>query len=80
MNSIITSNQSGFLPGRNILDGVLVINEIVDFAKKIGKGVLHLQGGLQKGIQFGKLEFLRLHDGKVWYGCEMEGLDKRMCF
>jgi hypothetical protein len=34
MTSIIASNQSGFLKGRNLVDGVMVINELVDYAKK----------------------------------------------
>jgi len=34
MTSIISSNQSGFLKGRNLVDGVMVINELVDYAKK----------------------------------------------
>jgi len=34
MNSIISSSQSAFLKGRNLVDGVLVVNELVDYAKK----------------------------------------------
>jgi hypothetical protein len=34
MNAIISLNQSTFLKGRSLVDGVFVINEIFDFAKK----------------------------------------------
>lgn len=37
MNSVIAPSQSAFLQGRNILDGVVIINEVVDFAKKAKK-------------------------------------------
>lgn len=35
--AVISSNQIAFLPGRYILDGALVINEVVDYAKESGK-------------------------------------------
>jgi hypothetical protein len=34
MNSIISPTQSAFLKGRQLVDGVLVVNELVDYAKK----------------------------------------------
>jgi len=34
MDSIISSSQSTFIKGRNLIDGVLVVNELVVFAKK----------------------------------------------
>lgn len=34
MDSLISSNQSSFIANRNILDGVVVINEVVDFLNK----------------------------------------------
>jgi hypothetical protein len=37
MDSIISSNQSAFIKGRNLVDGVLVVNEVVDWAKKSKK-------------------------------------------
>jgi len=37
MSSIISSNQSRFLKGRNLVDGVMFINELVDYAKKAKK-------------------------------------------
>jgi len=34
MNSIISQSQSAFFKGRHLVDGVLVVNELVDYAKK----------------------------------------------
>lgn len=34
MNSIISETQYAFMKGRNILDGVVVINEICDYARR----------------------------------------------
>lgn len=31
---LVSSNQTTFIPGRQILDGVLATNEILDFAKR----------------------------------------------
>jgi hypothetical protein len=33
MDSLISSNQSAFIKGRHLVDGVLVVNEVVDLAK-----------------------------------------------
>lgn len=55
MHSIISDNQSAFLKGRNILDGVVVINEVSDHARR-----RH-----QKGILF-KVNFEKAYDSVSW--------------
>lgn len=37
LNFIISPNQSAFVPGRQLLDGVMVANEVVDYAQKEGR-------------------------------------------
>jgi hypothetical protein len=37
MNVIIAPTQSAFLKNRNLVDGVLVVNEVIDLAKKTGR-------------------------------------------
>lgn len=31
---LISKNQTAFIPGRNILDGVLVVNDVLDLTKR----------------------------------------------
>lgn len=47
MNSLIRDTQSAFLKARNILDGVVTLNEVVEEAKKTKKSVDGVQGGLR---------------------------------
>jgi hypothetical protein len=44
IGSVIPDSQSAFIKGRQILDGILVANEIVDEAKKLSEGVNPFQG------------------------------------
>jgi hypothetical protein len=39
IGSIVSLSQSAFIKGRQLVDGVLVLNEVVDFAKKLAKSV-----------------------------------------
>lgn len=55
MNSIISSSQSAFIKGRNLVDGVLVVNEIVDFAKRAKRQCLIL-----------KVDFEKAYDSMDW--------------
>lgn len=34
IEKLLSSNQSAFIEGRQMLDGVLVLNEVIDFAKR----------------------------------------------
>lgn len=43
MNSIIAPSQSAFLKGRNLVDGVVMINKVVDLAKKTNRECLILK-------------------------------------
>jgi hypothetical protein len=47
MKSIISQNQSAFIKGRFLYDGVLVVNEVVDLAKR-SKRVSFLNWTLRK--------------------------------
>jgi len=48
MNSIISQSQSTFLKGQNFVDGVLVVNEVVDTAKKLKCECLILKVDFEK--------------------------------
>jgi hypothetical protein len=55
INPIISPNQSAILKGRNLVVGVMVINEIVDFARKFNKECLIL-----------KVDFEKAYDSVDW--------------
>lgn len=50
MNSIISTNQLVFLKGRSLVDGVMVVNDIVDFAKRANKDCLILKVDFEKAF------------------------------
>jgi hypothetical protein len=62
MHRIISKNQSAFLKGRNLADGVLVINEIVDFAKKLNEECLILKVDFEKAYDSVDWGFFGLYD------------------
>lgn len=55
IKSIISENQPTFMKGRNLLDGVMVINELCDCARK----------SRQKGI-LSKVDFEKAYDSVRW--------------
>lgn len=55
INCLISENQSVFVKGRNILDGVVVINELCDFSKR----------RRQAGLVF-KVDFEKAYDSVSW--------------
>jgi len=61
MNSIISSSQSAFLKGRHLVDGVLVVNELVYYAKKVKKECLIFKVDFEKAcdlVDWGVLEYM----------------------
>jgi len=52
MDSIISSSQSAFVKDRNLVDGVLVANEMVDYAKRRNKQCLVLKVDFEKAYDF----------------------------
>lgn len=54
LEKIISSNQSAFIKGRQLVDGVVAINEIIDLAKKIHRSCLI------------KMDFEKAYDSVSW--------------
>lgn len=52
---VISNTQSAFLPGRQILDGVVVINELVDLAKRRKDSCVKLKVDFEKALQLSQL-------------------------
>ncbi|WJX67033.1 hypothetical protein P8452_51532 [Trifolium repens] len=55
MDPLVATTQSAFLKGRYLVDGVMVVNEVVDMAKKSGKNCLIL-----------KVDFEKAYDSVDW--------------
>jgi len=58
MSTIISSSQSAFVKGRNLVDGVSVINEVVDFARMANREYLILKVDFQKAYDTVDWSFL----------------------
>lgn len=55
MDKLISSNQSAFIKGRQLVDGVVAVNEIIDFARKARKDCLIF-----------KVDFEKAYDSVSW--------------
>jgi hypothetical protein len=61
MNSVVSTNQTTFIKGRHLVDGVVVINDVVDLAKKSGRHCLILKVDFEKAydsVDWGFLEYM----------------------
>jgi hypothetical protein len=71
MDSVVASTQSTFVKGRNLVDGVMVVNEVIDLAKKMGRACLVLKVDFEKAydsVDWGFLEYMlrRFGFGEKW--------------
>jgi hypothetical protein len=61
LGPLIAETQSAFLKGRQLVDGVVVVNEVIDLAKKTGKECLILKVDFEKAydsVEWGFLDFM----------------------
>ena len=73
LKCVISSVQSAFLTGRNILDGVVVVNEVMDMAKRQRKKCVILKADFEKAydsVSWSYLDYMldRLGFGVKWRG------------
>ncbi|WJX93090.1 hypothetical protein P8452_74658 [Trifolium repens] len=71
MDSVISPTQSAFIKGRNLVDGVLVVNEVVDWVKKEKKECIIFKVDFEKAydsVDWGFLEYMlrRLGFSEKW--------------
>jgi hypothetical protein len=43
IDPLVASTQSAFLKGRYLVEGIMIVNEVVDMEKKSGKNALFLR-------------------------------------
>ncbi|MCH82386.1 LINE-1 reverse transcriptase like, partial [Trifolium medium] len=61
IGNLIPKTQSAFLKGRQLVEGVVVVNEVIDFAKKAGKECLILKVDFEKAydsVDWGFLDYM----------------------
>jgi hypothetical protein len=68
MNKVVASTQSAFLKGRLLVDGVMVVNEIVDLAKKSGKSCGIFKVDFEKAYDSVEWSFLDYMLGRFGFG------------
>jgi hypothetical protein len=71
MNTLIAPSQSAFIKGWNLVDGVLVVNELVDLAKRRGKECLIFKVDFEKAydsVDWSFLEYMLRRFGfcEIW--------------
>ncbi|CAK8537008.1 unnamed protein product [Lathyrus sativus] len=68
LDRIISPCQSAFVPGRLMLDGVLVANEVMDYARKERKGCVLFKVDFEKAYDNVSWNFLRSMLTKMGFG------------
>ncbi|MCI32279.1 RNA-directed DNA polymerase (Reverse transcriptase), partial [Trifolium medium] len=67
MHRLISETQSAFVRGRQILDGVLIANEVIDEAKRLKKKVLLFKVDFEKAYDSVDWDFLDFVMGKMHF-------------
>lgn len=78
IHKLISKCQTAFVSNRKLLDGVLVLNEVVDFSKRANRKCILVKVDFEKSYDCVSWDILRsmlrrMGFGDRWYGC-MEAL------
>ncbi|XP_058733478.1 secreted RxLR effector protein 78-like [Vicia villosa] len=68
ISKLVSINQSAFVPGRNILDRVLLINETMDMARREKRGCVVMKVDFEKAYDCVSWDFLRFMLVKMGFG------------
>src|SRR4051812_28594900 len=68
VDKLVSSNQSTFVPGRSMTDGVLMVNEILNWTKRKKKWFLLLKVDLEKAYDSISWNYLRWILEKMGFG------------
>lgn len=71
LDKFVFGNQSDFVPNRGLHDGVLVLNELVNFIKRKKKGLFLFKVDFEKAFDFFSWDYLfyilkRMNLGSKW--------------
>ncbi|GAU17363.1 hypothetical protein TSUD_232390 [Trifolium subterraneum] len=77
IGSVVSHTQSAFIKGRQILDGILIANEVVDDAKRAKKDLIMFKVDFEKtydSVEWDYLEevMIKMNFPRVWRGWIME--------
>jgi hypothetical protein len=77
--SVISESQTAFVTGRQILDGLLIANEVVDEARKSKKELMLFKVDFEKAYE--SVDWGYLHEvlGKMDFPPLWEEMDEGMC-
>jgi len=50
VGSVVSQSQSAFIKGKQILDGILIANEVVDLARRLNKELLLFKVDFEKSV------------------------------
>jgi hypothetical protein len=70
IGNLIANTQTAFLKGRQLVEGVVVVNEVIDMAKKMGKECLILKVDFEKAYDLVDWGFLDFMLQKFGFGCK----------
>jgi hypothetical protein len=67
IDPLILLTQTAFLKGRQLVEEVVVVNEVIDYAKKTGKECFILKVDFEKAYDSVDWGVPRLYASKVWF-------------
>ncbi|GKB88190.1 hypothetical protein Tco_0960462, partial [Tanacetum coccineum] len=81
IGSVISPEQSAFIKGRNILDGPLILNEVMAWTRKRKQALMVFKVDFEKAFDSLRCEFLELVMAMLGFGTKwfMEGLHVLIC-
>jgi hypothetical protein len=73
MDRLVAPTQSAFLKGRQLVDGVVVVNEVVDLAKRNGQSCLIFKVDFEKAYDSVEWSFLEYMLGRFGFCAKWKG-------
>ncbi|XP_058742235.1 uncharacterized protein LOC131614691 [Vicia villosa] len=68
IGKLVSSNQSAFVPGRNMMDGVVLVNEILEWSKRFKKSCFLLKVDFEKAYDSVSWDYVRFVLKEMGFG------------